>query len=124
VSLAVVLAGHGSRSNDANDGLVVLAERLEAELGVPVSAAFLEMAQPAIDVELRGAQARGATRIVLLPYFLSAGMHVKRDLAEIVTIARSQLNIPIEIADFLGSHDEIPRLLAELARKALDAPVV
>jgi sirohydrochlorin ferrochelatase len=115
----VVLAGHGSRSAEANASLVVLARGLAADVGVQVVAAYLEMAEPSIPVALREAADAGARRIVLVPYFLSPGMHVRRDLTEIVATARQELGIPIEIADFFGSHPEVPRLLAALTRSAL-----
>jgi sirohydrochlorin ferrochelatase len=50
-------------------------------------------------------------------------MHVRRDLTEIVAAARAELGVTIEISDFLGAHPEVPRLLAELARSALNARV-
>ncbi|MBD5633562.1 MAG: CbiX/SirB N-terminal domain-containing protein [Candidatus Eremiobacteraeota bacterium] len=121
MSDAIVLAGHGSRSARANAALVELARTLETELELPVSAAFLEMAEPAIPAALRSAHTAGATRIVLVPYFLSAGMHVERDLAAIVREARIALGIPVETATFLGAHPDVPRLLAELSRAALGA---
>lgn len=116
---AVVLAGHGSRSAEANATLVRLAENLERDLGLPVSAAYLEMAEPTIPEALRAARGAGARRLILLPYFLSPGMHVRRDLTAIADVARTELDIPIDVADFLGAHRAIPELLGELVRAAL-----
>jgi hypothetical protein len=45
-------------------------------------------------------------------------MHVRRDLTAIAEDARAELNIPIDIADFLGAHRAIPDLLGELIRAA------
>jgi sirohydrochlorin ferrochelatase len=80
------------------------------------------MSAPAIPDAFRTARAAGATRIVLLPYFLLPGMHVRRDLAELAEAGRAELGIPIEIAGFLGTHSEIPRLLGDLAREAARSP--
>jgi sirohydrochlorin cobaltochelatase len=119
VSDAIVLAGHGSRSAEANDAVVVLARSLASQLGIPVYPGFLEMSSPAIPDAFRAAHAAGATRIVLLPYFLLPGMHVRRDLTELADAGRAELGVPIEIAGFLGTHAEIPRLLGDLSREAL-----
>ena len=119
----VILAGHGSRSPEANAALVALAHALEADVRVPVTAAFLEMAEPAIPAAMRAARDAGATRIVVVPYFLSPGMHVTRDLRAIASDARTALEIPIEIADFLGAHPDVPRLLGDLSRAALGTAV-
>ncbi len=119
---AIVLAGHGSRSDEANASLVALARTLGDELGVPVFAAYLEMAEPTIPAALRAARDAGAERLVLLPFFLSPGMHVRRDLEEIAEAARADLGVPIDVTEFLGAHPAIPRLLADIARAASIAP--
>ncbi len=119
MSAYVVLIGHGSRSPDANGALTDLSTQLAAQLGVPVGTGFLEMAEPTIADALAAAKADGADRIVLLPFFLSPGMHVRRDLTRIVDDARRDLGIAIEIAPFLGSHPDIVRLLTETARQSL-----
>ena len=121
MSVAIVLAGHGSRAAEANAALGDLARKLAHELSLDVYPAYLEMAEPSIPDTLRAAYAAGARRIVVVPYFLSAGMHVRRDLVEIAEAARVDLGIPIELASFLGSHPAIPALLAEIARERLAA---
>jgi sirohydrochlorin ferrochelatase len=116
---AVVLAGHGSRSAEANATLVVLARTLAIDIGLPVFPAYLEMAEPTIPEALRAARDAGARRLIVVPYFLSPGMHVRRDLAAIADVARTELGIPIDVADFLGAHRAIPDLLSELVRAEL-----
>ena len=115
---AVVLAGHGSRASEANAALADLARTLAARLDAPVYPAYLEMTEPTIPEALRVARASGADRIVLVPYFLSPGMHVRRDLTAIADAARAELGVSIEVATFLGAHPAVPALLAELARDA------
>jgi len=122
-SEALVLVGHGSRAPEANAALADLAQRLARDTGVQTFAGYLEMTEPTIPGALRAAAAAGARRIVVVPYFLSPGMHVRRDLTEIVGAARAELDVAIEISDFLGAHPEVPRLLAELAGNALSARV-
>src|SRR6516164_4204778 len=85
---AIVLIAHGSRHESANADTRALAAELVqrgvCRFAVP---AFLELAQP--DIDLAGADCvqRGATSVLLLPHFLSAGVHVQRDL----TAARDRL---------------------------------
>ena len=111
----VVLVGHGSRSAEANEALVALAAGMARDLGEPVHPAFLEMTTPTIPETLHAALAAGATTITVVPYFLSPGMHVRRDIVEVVDAVRAESGAAIEIAPFFGSHPEIPRLLAEMA---------
>ncbi len=60
-----------------------------------------------------------ARRIVVVPFFLAPGMHVRRDLRRIVEQSRRELGVPIVVAEFFGSHAQIPELLVDITRAAL-----
>jgi sirohydrochlorin ferrochelatase len=81
--LAILLIAHGSRRAEANDDLLRLAgqvrERVPAAI---VEAAYLELAEPSVPAAAARCIEQGATEIRLLPYFLSPGMHVTRDLED------------------------------------------
>lgn len=111
----VVLVGHGSRSAEANASLVDLARGMAHALGEPVHPAYLEMTTPTIPDTLHAALAAGATSLTVVPYFLSPGMHVQRDIVEVVDAVRAETGAAIEIAPFLGSHPDVPRLLVDIA---------
>ena len=120
MSTCVVLAGHGSRNAEANASLKTLAAELERTLGERSYPAFLEMAEPSIETTIKGCVVSGAERVVLVPYFLHPGMHVRRDLVEIIDAARlAYPKVQFEMADFFGSHPGVPGLLADLAQRAV-----
>lgn len=79
---AVLLIAHGSRRAAANDDLPILAERVRARGFPRVQVAYLELAEPSIPEGLRLCAFGGATTILMLPYFLSAGRHVTDDLEQ------------------------------------------
>lgn len=78
---AVLLIAHGSRRPEANDDLSKLAELVRRRGSFPiVEIAYLELADPDIPAGAARCVERGATRVRMLPYFLSAGAHVTQDL--------------------------------------------
>jgi sirohydrochlorin ferrochelatase len=86
-----------------------------------VEASFLELAEPDIDAGAAGCVAQGAERVVLLPYFLSAGVHVRRDLAA----ARDRLagrypQVRFRLAEPLGPHPLLIEIVSQRAREAED----
>ncbi len=88
--------------------------------GVPVLPGFLEMTEPSIPQALEASVARGATRVVVLPYFLHPGMHVRRDLVAIVDAARAaHPNVTFDIAEFLGADPGITAILVAMARASI-----
>jgi len=122
MSDALLLIAHGSRQEEANaDLLHVAAELRRTGDYVAVIASFLELAYPHIDEGAASCVAAGAKRVVLLPYFLSAGIHVRRDL----TAARDRLaarfvDVQFHLAQPLGRHPLLMRIVSERARQALE----
>lgn len=118
---ALLLVAHGSRRESSNEEVRQLAKALgdaEHDFG-RVEAAFLELAEPSIPDGIRQALAAGAERVVVVPYFLSAGRHVVTDIpAEVDQVRRESPNADIVIAPYFGSSDEIPRLLLVQARNS------
>jgi sirohydrochlorin ferrochelatase len=118
---ALQLIAHGSRQEEANADLHHLAAELRGrgEFAVVV-ASFLEMAGP--DIEAGGARCveQGAERVVLLPYFLSAGVHVRRDLtAARDALARRFPAVDFRLAEPLGRHPLLLQVVEARAREAL-----
>ena len=116
----IVLAAHGSRSDEANASIGELARGLSERIGLVVLPAYLEMAEPTIPDAIRASALAGARRIVIVPFFLAPGMHVRRDLVAILDGARRELGIPIVLADFFGAHPGVPGLLADVAQAAVE----
>src|SRR5438046_10116774 len=80
---ALLLIAHGSRRAEANADLDYVAERMRERGRYPVvQVSFLELAEPGIEAGGAACVDRGATDVILLPYFLSAGVHVQDDFAE------------------------------------------
>jgi sirohydrochlorin ferrochelatase len=117
---ALLLIAHGSRQDEANADLyhVVAALRSRGEYDL-IEASFLELAEPGIDEGGARCVAAGAERVVLLPYFLSAGVHVRRDL----TAARQRLaarfpQVDFRLAEPLGPHPLLIEIVAQRASQA------
>lgn len=116
---AVLLMAHGSRRAEANDDLVELAKRI-TECGEYdfVQVSYLELAPPTILEGGRACVQRNATRVLMLPFFLSAGVHVEHDLAE----ARQTLSREFPKAQFilcppLGLHPLITDIVLDRLRQ-------
>lgn len=78
---AILLIAHGSRVEAANADLRTLAEMIvEKRPEAIVEYAYLELAEPTIPEGLQKCVERGAEEVRMLPWFLSAGSHVTRDL--------------------------------------------
>jgi len=116
---AVLLVAHGSRVPESNAEIEGLARRLAdtVEPGTAVAHAFLELAEPSIPAAIDALAEAGSRRIVLIPYFLSAGRHVADDIPEIVEQARARHpGLTIETTGHFGAQDRVPEVLAAMVR--------
>jgi sirohydrochlorin ferrochelatase len=117
---ALLLIAHGSREEEANADLRHVVREMRGRGGFAfVEASFLELAEP--DCEEGGARcvALGAERVVLLPYFLSAGVHVRRDLTAICRrLSARYPQVEFRLAEPLGPHPLLVEIVADRARQA------
>lgn len=123
MSSAILLIAHGSRRPEANDDLrkltAMLAERCPEEI---IECAYLELAEPSIPQGMQACVDRGATRVRMLPYFLSAGAHVSDDLARFRRqFAESHPDLDIQLCPPIGLHPKMVDILLERLQESADA---
>ena len=121
---SLLLIAHGSRREASNQEVRDLAERLAQVSGERfglVVPAFLELAEPDISGGVGRCVEAGATSVVAVPYFLSAGRHVATDIPRELDKARcSYPDVAILQSDYLGRHETIPGILLTLALNGSD----
>src|SRR5438445_12120118 len=118
MSTAILLIAHGSRNAEANADLHHLVTELSRRGPYAiVEPAFLELAEPTIEAAGGRCVERGGRRVILLPYFLSAGVHVREHLQE--HCQRLQARFPkvaFCVAEPLGRHPLLVDMRAHRAR--------
>jgi sirohydrochlorin ferrochelatase len=120
---AIVIFAHGSSIESANESVRLVVDMVRRDGGFDlVEPAFLEQGTPDLAGAVRSAVAQGATRVVVVPYFLTLGLHLQRDLPSIVKdLSRINKGVRIDVAPPLDGHPALSRILQERAREALAA---
>ena len=116
---ALLLIAHGSRRAEANADLDYLAEEMRKRDRFPlIGTAYLELAEPNIADGGATLVDRGATTVTMLPYFLSPGVHVRKDLIEARTeLATRFPAVEFRLAPHLGRHPLMARIVEERAQQ-------
>ena len=87
----IVIVDHGSRREASNAMLETFVERFTAETSHEiVEPAHMELAEPSIATAFDRCVDRGATRVVVMPYFLSPGRHWHQDIPELTRNAAAR----------------------------------
>jgi sirohydrochlorin ferrochelatase len=121
VSTAILLIAHGSRNPQANQDLVHVAAAMVQRGHAIVEVSFLESAEPGIEAGAARCVTLGVDRVVMLPYFLSAGVHVSRDLAGARELLSARFpDVEFRLAEPLGRHPLLIDVLEERVREAAD----
>ena len=109
-SIPVIGLAHGSRHASG----AVAIERLMAVLDAPdrpARYAFLDLAVPDLDTVAAELAAAGHRRAVVVPLLFTVAFHATVDVPQAVRAAAGSAGIELEVADILGTGDDVAALL-------------
>lgn len=113
----ILIIGHGSKDPDARSSLKYVADGLEP-LYRNVNYCFLEIEEPNIQQGINTCAKNNPEFLVVVPYFLHKGAHVKRDIYEDLNPAIASSGIKkIFLSEHLGTDDKMVDLVLERAKE-------
>ena len=106
---------------EANQSVQDVARAAAAEAGFDVwQEAFLELTEPTLSQAVASLAQKGAKRIVVCPYFLVMGVHLKQDLPKLLAeAAEASPGVELIPSEPLGGHPTLAKVLAQRAVEAL-----
>jgi sirohydrochlorin ferrochelatase len=112
---AIVVLGHGSRANESALSMVKIVDRLAQQLpNQVVRIAHRELCTPTLETVVAELIEQGLRRIVILPYFLHLGLHLRRDIpAQLEALRRTYPLIQFIVAEHLGYDDRLADILID-----------
>jgi sirohydrochlorin ferrochelatase len=119
VNKALIIVAHGSRKDSSNEEVRALGKKVESLLGKHyryIMTAFLEFANPSLEESMLSCVEKGASEIVILPYFLASGNHVTRDIPEVVQKIQSlHPQVKMTLKEHIGIASGMVTLLSDMA---------
>jgi len=117
---AVIILGHGSRSEGADKSIQRIAVEVKKRGGYEiVDQAFLQHTPPTLMETIEACARQDAGRIVIVPFFMQSGAHVTKDVPVLIEQARKKHpGIEILLTDFVGSHPLMAEIVMDLVGKA------
>jgi len=116
----VIIFAHGSRIEAANNAVRGVAEALARSTDSLVIAAFLELGAPDLETAASRLVAQGVARLAIVPYFLTLGMHMERDLPRLADAIQLQhQGLDVRIAPPLDGHPALLQIVQDRIREVL-----
>ena len=117
----IAIFAHGSAVETANEAVREVVRQFESLGGFElVEPSFLELGKPDLAEAVAKLVARGAGRIVVVPYFLTLGKHLQRDLPRIAEeIQRIHAGVEIRLTPPMDGHPALAAILVDRTREAL-----
>ena len=120
-SLGIVLFAHGSAVEEANQSVHNLARQVQEQgpYGY-VRGAFLDVAQPDMDAAIAQAVEAGVRRVIVIPYFLTEGIHLQRDLPNLIApLKKKYTDLEIEVGRSLDDHPQMAAIILGRVREVM-----
>jgi len=119
--IGLVVFAHGSRVVDANETVRRTAATAAEHCGIALwEAAFLELAEPNLESAVDTLTRRGADKIIVTPYFLTMGIHLQRDLPQLVREIRAKRpGLDLTQSAPLDGHPALAKILADRAKELM-----
>jgi sirohydrochlorin cobaltochelatase len=111
---AVLLVGRGATDPDANGEIAKTARLLQEGRGIAtVETSFISLAEPSVPAGLERARRLGFSRVVVLPWFLFAGVLPDRITLQAQQWALQHPAVDVRIAGLLGPTDALAAVVLE-----------
>jgi len=126
VKEAVILLGHGSRVPGAGEGMEKLAARMRERMRQAiVEFCYMSKIGPHFPETFEKCIAQGATKMIVLPYFLHEGLHIREDIPEILlTEAKKHPGVELIQGRTLGYDDSLLDLVCKRFEESRSLPGV
>jgi sirohydrochlorin cobaltochelatase len=121
----LLLFAHGARDPRWAEPFEAVAQRVRAARpGSPVELAFLEFMAPTLEEAAVRLVEAGCACVSVLPLFLGAGGHVRRDLPELLDRMRARYTgVSWQLHSAVGELDSVIGAMADAAIGLMDASV-
>jgi sirohydrochlorin ferrochelatase len=114
---AIILLGHGSRIPGAGEGMEQVAQRMREKLGQGIiEICYMSRIGPHFPEVFESCVARGATKVIVMPYFLHSGLHLMEDIPDLL-LEKARKYPHVEL--ILGKNLGFDECLVDLVIKRL-----
>jgi len=116
----ILVVGHGSRSKEAFEVFNRVLNIFKLKVDDNVEGCFMELCSPNMPDTIDNMYKNGVRELVVVPYFLFSGIHIKEDVPGILKEVKARYgDLKISMARPIGYNNIIADILRENAEGEL-----
>lgn len=106
------MIGHGSRDLEAQKQFMEVVQMIDDSMDCKVSGAFMELAKPDFPSAVEGFVKDGVDSIIVCPLFLFSGVHIKKDIPELIEEAKAKYpDVSFSFEEPIGASKELAEII-------------
>jgi sirohydrochlorin ferrochelatase len=116
----ILLLGHGSRREEANQVIKDICELVKEKNGEALyEVGYLSFGEPNLAEAVENLISAGAKKIVVVPIFLVTGNHIKRDIPSRLLLQKTtHPDVQFVLAGHIGADHRIADIIIDRAKNA------
>jgi sirohydrochlorin cobaltochelatase len=116
----IILLAHGSSDQRWCRTFEVLATpTLDSVPGSRI--AYMELAEPSLDTVISEGSREGIRQYTVVPLFLAAGRHLRKDVPAMIQDLQAQYGVNIALAPPIGENPELGKAIRDVVIHELDS---
>ncbi|MCK0106264.1 CbiX/SirB N-terminal domain-containing protein [Marinobacter sp. S0848L] len=118
----IILLAHGSSDKRWCETFEKLAEPTLNSID-NATIAYMELAEPSMETIVAQAKSQGAKEFTVVPLFLAAGRHLRKDVPAMIDEIEKQHNVSMRLADPIGYNPHLGLAIRDVVQEELAKPV-
>ncbi|MBR9869582.1 MAG: cobalamin biosynthesis protein CbiX [Gammaproteobacteria bacterium] len=114
----IILLAHGSSDKRWCETFEKLAEPTLNSIE-NATIAYMELAEPSMETIVAQARASGASQFTVVPLFLAAGRHLRKDVPAMIKEIEQEHNVSMRLADPIGYNPQLGLAIRDVVQEEL-----
>ncbi|MDW7729925.1 MAG: CbiX/SirB N-terminal domain-containing protein [Bacillota bacterium] len=112
---ALIILGHGSKAPEATETLAAVTAMVREKVSYDrVEYASLQLSEPLLPAVIKALVEAGMERILVIPFLIAAGQHVKTDIPEeLVVLREKHPGVEMHLGSPLGADERLAEILLD-----------
>lgn len=118
----IILLAHGSSDKRWCETFEKLAEPTLNSIE-NATIGYMELAEPSMETIVAQAKTQGAHQFTVVPLFLAAGRHLRKDVPAMIAEIEKEHNVSMRLADPIGYNPQLALAIRDVVQEELAKPI-